>query len=55
MSMLEPLKMIMVEYRLLLDVMQQDSNTKKMAKVRNFCMTSFMIDYKLNFVWLDFV
>jgi hypothetical protein len=29
MSMLEPLKMIMVEYRPLLDVMQQDSNTKK--------------------------
>jgi len=28
MSMLEPLKMIMVEYCPLLDVMQQDSNTK---------------------------
>jgi hypothetical protein len=27
--MLEPLKMIMVEYRLSFDVMQRDSNTKK--------------------------
>ncbi len=44
MSMLEPLKMIMVEYHPLLDVMQQDSNTKQMVKVKNSCMTSFMID-----------
>jgi hypothetical protein len=32
MPILEPLKMIMVEYRSLLDVMQQDSNTKKWQK-----------------------
>jgi hypothetical protein len=53
--MLKPLKMIMVEYGPLLDVMQQDSNTNKVAKVRNSCMSSFMIDCKLNLVWLDFV
>jgi hypothetical protein len=36
MSMLEPLKMIMVEYCPLLDVMQQDSNTKKSGKGKEF-------------------
>jgi hypothetical protein len=36
-------------------VMQQDSNTIQVAKVRNSCMTNLMIDCKLNLVWLDFV
>jgi hypothetical protein len=36
-------------------VLQQDSNTNQVAKVRNSCMTNLMIDYKLNLFWFDFV